>query len=183
MGNREDLIAGATRCLYEKGYARTTARDIASAAGVSLAAIGYHFGSTKALLNEAIFKAMEEWGEEVERALAAVRDADPAERFEAVWSRVTESFTTRRALWAVQFEVVTQLDQFPGVRDHLLAGYDRARLGLAELFGTPGSAELGAFYQTLLAGMLVQWLTDPGRAPTGHDLAGSIRKVAAVLEG
>ena len=35
MGNREDLLAGAQRCLYEKGYARTTARDIASASGVS----------------------------------------------------------------------------------------------------------------------------------------------------
>ncbi|MGH4006514.1 MAG: TetR family transcriptional regulator, partial [Pseudonocardiaceae bacterium] len=44
MGNREDLLAGAKRCLYEKGYGRTTARDIAAAAGgVSLAAIGYHF--------------------------------------------------------------------------------------------------------------------------------------------
>jgi AcrR family transcriptional regulator len=45
MGNREELIAGAKRCLIEKGFARTTARDIASASGVSLAAIGYHFGS------------------------------------------------------------------------------------------------------------------------------------------
>ena len=34
MGNREDLLAGAKKCLYEKGYARTTARDIASAADV-----------------------------------------------------------------------------------------------------------------------------------------------------
>ena len=33
MGNREDLLAGAKKCLYEKGYARTTARDIAPRPG------------------------------------------------------------------------------------------------------------------------------------------------------
>ncbi|GAB3818361.1 TetR family transcriptional regulator [Micromonospora zhanjiangensis] len=62
MGNREDLLAGAKQCLMEKGYARTTARDIAAAAGTSLAAIGYHFRTTQALLNAALFEAMAEWG-------------------------------------------------------------------------------------------------------------------------
>jgi AcrR family transcriptional regulator len=42
VGNREQLLEAAKRCLYEKGYSRTTARDIATAANVSLAAIGYH---------------------------------------------------------------------------------------------------------------------------------------------
>ena len=51
MGNREALLEGAKHCLYEKGYARTTARDISTAAGTSLAAIGYHYRSTEALLN------------------------------------------------------------------------------------------------------------------------------------
>ncbi|MGH3910201.1 MAG: TetR/AcrR family transcriptional regulator, partial [Pseudonocardiaceae bacterium] len=69
MGNREALLAGAKQCLYEKGYGRTTARDIAAASGVSLAAIGYHFGSKEALLNAALMQATMEWGEELERAL------------------------------------------------------------------------------------------------------------------
>ena len=46
MGNREALLLGAKCCLLEKGLARTTARDIGGAAGVSLAAIGYHFRSS-----------------------------------------------------------------------------------------------------------------------------------------
>ena len=41
MGHREDLLEGAKRCLYEKGYARTTARDIVAASGTNLASIGY----------------------------------------------------------------------------------------------------------------------------------------------
>ena len=61
MGNREALLEGAKRCLLEKGYSRTTARDIAEAAGVSLAAIGYHYGSKESLLEQAFMVAMEEW--------------------------------------------------------------------------------------------------------------------------
>ncbi|WP_433663995.1 TetR/AcrR family transcriptional regulator [Nocardia sp. CA-128927] len=54
MGNREDLLAGARKAVLERGLAKTTARDIAGAAGVSLAAIGYHFGSKDRLITEAI---------------------------------------------------------------------------------------------------------------------------------
>jgi AcrR family transcriptional regulator len=52
--NRDALLLAAKQCLLEKGYNRTTARDIASMAGVSLAAIGYHFSSKDALLTEAL---------------------------------------------------------------------------------------------------------------------------------
>jgi AcrR family transcriptional regulator len=45
----------------DKGYAGTTARDIAGRAGTSLAAIGYHFGSTDQLLHEAIADGFRLW--------------------------------------------------------------------------------------------------------------------------
>src|SRR5947207_1143650 len=95
MGNREALLAGAKRCLIEKGYARTTARDIAAASGVSLAAIGYHFGSKDALMNQAIYEFVGEWGDEVERALSAegALDAEPLKRFESIMARTIESIS------------------------------------------------------------------------------------------
>lgn len=65
MGHREDLLAGARRCLEERGYARTTARDLVAASGTNLASIGYHFGSKEALLNEAIAASFEEWAQRV----------------------------------------------------------------------------------------------------------------------
>ncbi|MFF3226782.1 TetR/AcrR family transcriptional regulator [Nocardia suismassiliense] len=58
MGNREDLLAGARKAVLERGLAKTTARDIAGAAGVSLAAIGYHFGSKDRLVTEAIAESV-----------------------------------------------------------------------------------------------------------------------------
>jgi AcrR family transcriptional regulator len=190
MGNREDLLAGARRCLYEKGYAHTTARDIAAASGTSLAAIGYHFRSTKALLNEALIEATKEWGEELERALdvEVAPDAGLLERFEAVWTRVIASFTTHRQLWATQLEVVTQIEQTPELREQLAEGLEQARLGLAELIqridpDDPAAKLVGSFYQALLTGVLVQWLIDPEQAPSGRDLAQALRVIAAAADG
>ena len=88
MGHREALLEGARRCLEEKGYARTTARDLVAASGTNLASIGYHFGSKEALLNAAMIEAIEEWGAELQHALAVDIDpeAAPLERFAATWT-------------------------------------------------------------------------------------------------
>lgn len=72
MGNREDLLAGARKAVLERGLAKTTARDIAGAAGVSLAAIGYHFGSKDRLITEAIAEGLGgEVGDGMEAAIRA----------------------------------------------------------------------------------------------------------------
>ena len=76
MGHREDLLAGAVRCLREKGYAHTTARDIVAASGTNLASIGYHYGSTRALLNAAVLAAMDDFGAEMARAIG---EPDPGQ--------------------------------------------------------------------------------------------------------
>ncbi|MEU6232529.1 TetR/AcrR family transcriptional regulator [Kitasatospora sp. NPDC047058] len=186
MGNREDLMAGAKRCLYEKGYGRTTARDIATASGVSLAAIGYHFGSKEALLNAALIEATGDWGEGLVTvvASAASMSDDPEERFVAVWDGVKETFVEHRGLWAAQFEAVVQVEHAPELRQALAATQKEARLGLAALF--QGLAEVsdteeelarGTFYQALLAGMALQWMAAPEQAPTGRDFLQGLRLV------
>jgi AcrR family transcriptional regulator len=192
MGNREDLLAGAKRCLIEKGYAGTTARDIAAASGTSLAAIGYHFRTTKALLNEALFEAMAEWGEELQRALAvdAAPDATPEQRFEAAWTRIIESFARLRPLWAIQFELIAQMDRTPELREAFATANRQARLGLAEIFhhldpatDEAGALALGAFHQALLAGLATQSLVDPDSVPTARDLIRAMRTVTAGFSG
>ncbi|MEU2611145.1 TetR/AcrR family transcriptional regulator [Micromonospora sp. NPDC007271] len=186
MGNREDLLAGAKRCLIEKGYAGTKARDVAAAAGTSLAAIGYHFRTTKALLNEALIEAMAEWGEELGRALAddAGPDATPQERFEAAWERIIESFARLRPLWAIQFELISQMDRAPELREAFATANRQARLGLAEVFhrldpavDEPTALTLGAFHQALLAGLATQWLVDPQAALSAKELTRALRTV------
>jgi AcrR family transcriptional regulator len=192
MGNREDLLAAAKRCLHEKGYARTTARDIAAASGVSLAAIGYHFGSKEALLNAARIEALGDWWEELERTLAADADlgAGPMERFEAIWTRVIESFAAQRPLWVAGFELLAQIDESPEVRAAVADAQQRARLGLAALFHhlDPTMDEktawrVGSFYLALLPGVMAQWLIDPEHAPSARDLAEALRTIATDIGG
>ena len=192
MGNREDLLAAAKRCLYERGYARTTARDIATAAGTSLAAIGYHFGSKDALLNEARIQAIAEWYDELGRALAASSepDATPMERFEAIWTRMIELFAAHRALWSVGFEMLAQIDQTPEVRRAVADAQQQARLGLASLFHNIDATldeksawVVGSFYLALLPGVMAQWLIDPEHAPSARDLADALRTIMEDLGG
>ncbi|MFI6603995.1 TetR/AcrR family transcriptional regulator [Nonomuraea sp. NPDC050536] len=186
MGNREDLLEAAKKCLREKGFSRTTARDIANASGVSLAGIGYHFRSKDALMNEALFEVMREWGDEMETALTAdIRpDTTPAERFEAAWDRIVASFDRLRPLWITQFELVSQLDHLPEVHKQLAQGILEARYGLARLFeGIDPAAEperarlVGTFYQAMLTGLVGQWLIDPDTALKGREVAAALRMI------
>ena len=182
MGNREELLAGAKRCLFEKGFARTTARDIATASGVSLAAIGYHFGSKEALLTEALRDAIGDWGDGVAALLGGGAD------FETTWTRVIESFEASGPLWAIQFELVAHLAHHPELRAVFTDANTDGRAGLTELIeGAPPAgvpvdgdvAKVGAFYQVLLVGLAAVWLADPDSAPTSGDLLAAMRAITA----
>jgi AcrR family transcriptional regulator len=185
MGHREDLLEGAKRCLLEKGYARTTARDIVAASGTNLASIGYHYGSKEALLNLAFLKVTEEWGDEVVESSDDVNPSnitEPWERFEAVWGRVIGSYDGGRNFWKLQLEAISRLDDEPELRKAIAGPQQEGRKGLAENFqGIDPEAEpekarkAGLVYQALLAGVMVQWLVDPESAPSAKDLVEGLR--------
>ncbi|MCQ4044568.1 TetR/AcrR family transcriptional regulator [Streptantibioticus rubrisoli] len=193
MGHREDLLEGAKRCLREKGYARTTARDIVAASGTNLASIGYHYGSKEALLNAALMRTVEEWGEELRTALASEIDLDatPLERFVAVWTRMIASLDEQRPVWAASFESFTQVDRLPEVRAFLVEGLRQARSAMAALFlgvdqstlDEQQSRTVGSFYYALLNGVMVQWMIDPDSAPSASDLAEALRTISGRMGG
>lgn len=179
MGNREDLLAAARRCLYDKGYARTTVRDIASAAGVSMAAIGYHFRSKDALLNAALFEASgAELGEELHRgAHAAPPGAGRLARFEAMWSHMLAAFAAHRRLLAASLENVGQVERVPEVRLFFQQAQRDAIEGITEMLTSAdptlepdAAAKLASFYYTLMNGLVMQYMVDPEHPPSAHDL-------------
>ncbi|MFD8749178.1 TetR/AcrR family transcriptional regulator [Streptomyces sp. NPDC059616] len=192
MGHREDLLEGAKRCLLEKGYARTTARDIVAASGTNLASIGYHYGSKEALLNLAFVKVTEEWGDLLtddgqERAKGDGASGPPLDQFRDTWERVIDSFEETRSVWQLQMEVVSRIDKDPELRKALLDPQRDGRDGLAEgMLGIdpekdPEKARVaGLFCQALLAGVMVQWLMDSESAPSAQDLTDGLK---VVLEG
>jgi AcrR family transcriptional regulator len=188
MGNREDLLAGAARCLRERGWARTTVRDIAAAAGVSHAAIGYHFGSRDALLIAAFVQAMEDWGHEVERAMAAAAGSDDPSA--AGWVEMVRSFREQRLLWLASIDAFVQAEHAPELRRQLSDAQQEGRRGSAAgLLGVPEAEvseddvrSVGSVQMALISGIAMQWLIDPARAPSGEEVVAGLRRLAAALD-
>ncbi|HJY56394.1 MAG TPA: TetR/AcrR family transcriptional regulator [Streptosporangiaceae bacterium] len=189
MSHKEDLLAGAVACLREKGYAHTTARDIVAASGTNLASIGYHYGSTKALLNEAVLKALDEFGEQMAQAMGtgAVAGETTLERFQRFWATVIDSFATNRQVWLATFDIFTVAQRDPEVRAAVADGIEDARAFWAQaLYGVDPADQqqaraVGSLHQALVSGVLVQWLIDPGRAPSPAGLAAAMAAIADQL--
>lgn len=174
MGNREDLLESARRCIVEKGYARTTARDIAGGAGVSLAAIGYHFGSKEALMTEALLDTGIRIGDALDDAL---RGSSSTELLGRIWDRSLAVFGDQRALLAASMENLAQVDRIPAVAERMRAAQRAAVEGIAELLAEPlphaTEAErraLAAYYFAVINGLAIVWLIDPEIVPAGDQL-------------
>lgn len=189
MGNREDLLAGAKRCLLAKGYERTTVRDIATEAGVSMAAIGYHFGSREALLTAAMVQGLQEWSQQVDEAFTAEANTDPSHWFVAIWPKLIESMIRDRPLWAASIEAFSVSEHQPELRKMLTYGQRLARRGLAShMSGIDEDAvsdsvvrTIGSVQLALFVGIQMQWLQDPEWAPTVDEIIEGVRAMAALL--
>jgi len=153
MGHKEDLLAGAKKCLREKGYANTTARDIVAASGTNLASIGYHFGSKDALMTQAIVEMLGEWGEHF-GAEPAASIPDYGERFEKHWRDLAAAVASDRQLSLASFEnAATDAD----------AETKRA---------------VGSLMLAVTTGVIAQWLVDPERSPTPDDIVKAFHAIA-----
>ncbi|MFF7021858.1 TetR/AcrR family transcriptional regulator [Streptomyces klenkii] len=189
MGHREDLLEGAKRCLLDKGWTRTTARDIVAASGANLASIGYHYGSKDALMMEAFLQLTVEWADGAAPVIASAADPDAPreERLAATLDRVSASFANDRAYWSVQMEVIGQLVKNAELREKFAAVQSHGREGMVALFegvddsevGPEATRTAGAFYHALFVGLWMQWLIDPAAAPTGKEIVEGARRALA----
>jgi AcrR family transcriptional regulator len=183
MGHREALLAGAKRCIVEKGYARTTARDIVAASGTNLASIGYHFGSKDALLDAAILDSFDDWDDDVEAALHEHRDGLPTDRLAAFLDVVIKGVRADPAMAAASVQWVAQIGFSEQVRGRLAETYADARRSFAAMLlqvdedavGDESARRVGSLGLALVNGLVLQWLIDPDRAPSGRDMAAALR--------
>ncbi|MEO3750385.1 helix-turn-helix domain-containing protein [Streptomyces sp. B6B3] len=202
MGHREQLLRGARRCLEERGYARTTSRDLAAAADAPLGTINYHYGSKEGLLNAALLEAIREWGDRMLPSGTA-QDAEGglAERLQAMWSQMRESVAAERPMFVASVEAFAQAERAPEVRRQIADALEEARPRLAatlhgtEQDGTDLGTDLGdglgdeetrravgSVYSALVAGLTQQWLVDPERAPDSRQVVAGLRAIARTLE-
>lgn len=171
MGQREDLLDGAKRCLIERGYAHTTARDITAASGANLGSIGYHFGSKEALMNE----AMIELSTEVVEHLREPEDTS----LTTTWQGLVDSFSEQRDLWTAVLESATQAIRFPELRERLADAQDEARKVLGERLSATDADAAGAVQFALIAGVMLQHLVAPERAPGAETIVRGLETLAA----
>ncbi|MFD5450714.1 TetR/AcrR family transcriptional regulator [Streptomyces sp. NPDC003470] len=187
MGHREDLLEGAKRCLLEKGFARTTARDIVKESGTNLASIGYHYGSKDALLAQAYVALVEGVGDAFVGDGTALSGTEPGsvERFQEVWSNIIGTMREPGSLWRLSMEVLVMGDRMPEVREHLARAQREAGRGLVPLLmggreedvSDETADTLGTFYVTLMTGLIAQWTFDPKGAPEAGRLTEGLRRV------
>ncbi|TBO56724.1 TetR/AcrR family transcriptional regulator [Streptomyces kasugaensis] len=190
MGHRERLLAAARRCLEEQGYARTTSRDLAAAAGAPLGTINYHYGSKEGLLNAALLETLQEWGDRTVPGRSAAAPADGAgQRLELMWSRVIDAVQTQRPMLVAAVEAYAQAERAPEIRQQIADALERSRPQLAaDLHGLDAEADeetaraVGSVHMALIAGLTQQWLADPERAPSSREMALGLRAIARGLE-
>lgn len=185
-------MTGAKRCLQERGYARTTSRDIAAAANnAPVGTINYHYGSKEALLNAALLETLMEWGTAIMDRPSDAVDADGGapESLERMWDRIIGSQATDRPMLVASTEAFTQAERAPEIREQIAAAYERARPEMAaRLHGIDATADpdtaraVGSVHMALVAGLTQQWLIDPDHAPSAQDVAAGLRVIAQRLE-
>ncbi|GHK04587.1 TetR/AcrR family transcriptional regulator [Streptomyces sp. NPDC003753] len=185
MGHREDLLEGAKRCLLDKGFARTTARDIVRESGTNLASIGYHYGSKDALLAQAYVALVEEMSDTFEGSEEIRGEPGSLERFREVWSNIIATMREPGSLWRLSVEIVAMGDQMPELRDHLARAQREGSRGFVAFFTGVREEDvpeetvdtLGTFYTTLMLGLITQWTFDPKSAPDADRLTEGLRQV------
>ena len=101
---RVSLMRTAVALMGEHGYEGTSTRDIASAAGVSVAALYYHFPSKLDLLREFLHEAHDvvlgRVGREIDAAGPTARDKLDAAVEALVWSNIHDNWARLASLVA-----------------------------------------------------------------------------------
>jgi AcrR family transcriptional regulator len=188
MGNREDLLSGARRVILERGVAKATARDIASAAGVSLAAIGYHFGSKEELITAALMESLGDGlGDGMEAIVHETAQLPLLDGFAELWNRMPEVFAANREPLSASLENSVRVLRDPEAGRHLAEAAGEGYRGIAELLRAArpelSDAQVDAVAKldfVLAQGLGILWLLAPDSIPSGDELARAVAAIAGV---
>jgi AcrR family transcriptional regulator len=170
------LLEGALACLQERGFARTTTRDVVAASGTNLGSIVYHYGTKERLLQEALGEGFRRWTERV----SAVADAtvDPFEQMRAALGEARAAFDEQSGLYTAFLEAAAETGRSDELREHVAGGYERTRERVAQSLrqtmpGTPGEdlRTLASVMIAIVDGLMLQWLFDRDAVPPGEEIA------------
>jgi AcrR family transcriptional regulator len=185
--HRDQILEGAIECVQTRGVAGTTTRDIAAAAGASLASIPYHFGSKDALMDQALLMAIRRYSGHVARQ-AFAGDAPPLQALAKSLIATIDSFPEARPLLISLMEAHVKAIHSEPLRERVAVNRRAAVERIAELVrgglgleGQLSDVEIHAVSVLVLAlvdGLMLGWLIDPDATPDGEQLLDAV--IAAV---
>ncbi|MEU2256954.1 TetR/AcrR family transcriptional regulator [Nocardia xishanensis] len=190
MGNREDLLAGARKAIMERGVAKTTARDIANAAGVSLAAIGYHFGSKDRLITEALAEALGTGiGDSMSELIKETEGRPLPEAFASMIDGLPAVFAANHEGMLASMENLLRVARSPESQRYMAESIPHAHADLAVALRethprlTQQQAEaISKLYFALTQGLSVLWMIS-SEVPDGETLSTAFAAIAGSPEG
>ena len=189
MSHREDLLEAAIRCLYEKGYARTTARDLVAESGTNLGSIGYHYGSKERLMNEALMVAFHRWLDPIVEHYLEPGPETLVDRFRDGVADFVDSLERNRPLVVACFEALAQVERSRELRRDLAASYEDWRRAMGEGIERLAGAEDGdgraiaSLVMAISDGFMIQWLLDPASVPDLDQVVADARRLVPLALG
>jgi AcrR family transcriptional regulator len=190
--HKQKLLEGALECLRTKGFAATTSRDIAAAAGANLGSIGYHFGSKQALMNEAVILGFRNWTEHLAGSAQAVDADDPLQRLRLSWDAMSSELEDQRGLLQAFLEALAPASRSPELRAQLAGFYREARTDVAkvvgESFGDDRESKAAAMIVASLLiavfdGLQLQWLLEREQTPSADEIGKALGHALSATPG
>lgn len=186
--NRDALLQAARQCLQERGFANTSARDLVTASGTNLGAIGYHFGSKEALLNEAITHNVREWIDALGTLLR--HHLSHGGGLRAVVDELNTTVDQHAPLVTAFFDALAQAGHSSELRQQLAAHYEQFRHDATEAFrplfdqGTTNtdSPALGMVLVAVADGLIIQRMLESTHLPTSTQLLASLHALSQLVD-
>jgi AcrR family transcriptional regulator len=188
--SKDKLLRGALTCMAEKGFAATSSRDIARAAGANVASINYHFGSKEALVNEALGQCFGMWNQRVEEAFDAAAGLGPSDQLRAILRAAIDSFADLRSSVHACVESYAPALRSEELRERLAAGYAAVRESGVSVatrhmddVGIAVPNNLAAITSVLMAvcdGLMLQWIADPQATPDADETLDALVALGAL---
>jgi len=188
MTNREALLESAITSLQRKGYAGATARDVAEGAGVSLGAIGYHYGTVQELLDAGLAEAVRRWFAPLIGLLSGPQPPLTLERLGPALDGLLDTLAAHRPLVIAYFEALLRAKRSLPLRTALAADLDAFRsaltAGIQSLLArqteaaSPDPQAAASLVMATFDGLIIQWLLAPEHVPSGQLIADTLQRTA-----
>jgi AcrR family transcriptional regulator len=164
------LLEAAAEVLARRGFAGTTAREVAAASGCNLRSIGYHYGSVRGLALAALSRNFRTWME----PLVHDDGGDAAAAIRSGFARFTAELPQNAGLVRAWLEAVAAAQDDPELREALAANqrwFSDALASRLAAAGVPDTRAAAAALITVCDGAMIRFLLHGETPPLGDLLA------------